>query len=260
MCKVCQLIMVTSDNNNKFYNMKLSNGEIVVEYGRVGCKATQVTYPESKWDSLYNSKVKKGYKDITSLKSETTVANTKQIEDSKIREVVDYLIQRSRTQISNNYLVSYKDVTQKQIDEAQNTINDILQYRKRRIPVSQLNNYLLKLYGIIPRKMNNVREHLLTEFDNVLLKSMIKHEQELLDNMQTQVSQNVTDTDEDKTVLDLAGIQMSLVSKEEEELIKQKLGSNKGQFKRAFKVINNNNEERFNKHLKDAKNKKTELF
>lgn len=260
MSRFCQLIMVTGNNNNKFYNMKLEGDSIVVEYGRVGCKPTQVTYPQHKWDSLYSSKVRKGYKDITSLKAESIVKDTKQIDDIQVRNIVDYLIQRSRTQISSNYLVSYKDVTQKQIDEAQNTINNILQYRKRRIPVSQLNEYLLKLYGIIPRKMNNVKDHLLTEFDNNLLKSMIKHEQELLDNMQTQVAQNTTDIDGDKTVLELAGIQMTEATDEEQKLIKSKLGKNKDQFVRAFKVINSENEDKFNEHLKQSKNKKTELF
>lgn len=46
--KQCQLVMVTSENNNKFYNM-VENGNVIdVTYGRVGCKETHCTYPISK--------------------------------------------------------------------------------------------------------------------------------------------------------------------------------------------------------------------
>ena len=59
--KKCELIMVTSDNNNKFYNMEECGSSIKVVYGRVGSKGTEVTYPLSKWESLRNQKIKKGY-------------------------------------------------------------------------------------------------------------------------------------------------------------------------------------------------------
>lgn len=55
-----KLIMVTAENNNKFYEMEeLSDGNFTVKYGRVGGKDNKLTYPISEWDAKYREKVKK---------------------------------------------------------------------------------------------------------------------------------------------------------------------------------------------------------
>lgn len=256
--KRCELIMVTENNNNKFYNMEECGGEIKVVYGRVGAKGVEVTYPLYKWDSLRNSKIKKGYTDITDLKKEVAIANTKAIDDVDVNDIVNILISKARTQISNNYLVSYKDVTQKQINEAQQIINSILEYKTKYVPVEELNDRLISLFKIIPRKMNNVKSCLLESFDTTKIKEIIKTEQELLDNMAAQVTQ--IDQNGDKTPLELAGLQMKPVTKAEEKIIKQKLGNNKSQYVRAFKVINTKTQEAFDKCIQESTNKQTELY
>ena len=114
--KQCQLVMVTSENNNKFYNM-VENGNVIdVTYGRVGCKETHCTYPISKWDSLKNSKIKKGYKEVTNYKTEVKKSVINEIKNDEVKDIVTILLNRARTSIAENYLVSYTDVTQKQID------------------------------------------------------------------------------------------------------------------------------------------------
>ena len=41
-----KLLMVTGDNNNKFYNMHDNDdGTFTVQWGRVGTKGTPTTYP-----------------------------------------------------------------------------------------------------------------------------------------------------------------------------------------------------------------------
>lgn len=263
MSKKCQLIMVTGQNNNKFYNMEECDNVINVTYGRVGCKEMTATYPISKWDSLYNSKIKKGYTDISDLKSELKISNVKEIENKQIKAIVDYLISKARTKIENNYLVSYKNVTEKQIDEAQKVLDSILEYKRKYVPVSELNNRFLHLYKIIPRKMKNVRDYLLDSFDTAHLKEMLKEEQDLLDTMATQVKQNQVNentSDCDKTILEQAGITMTEATDEEIKVILEKLGKNSNQFVRAFKVNQEPNNTDFENHLKAAKNKKTELF
>ena len=59
--------MVTSVNNNKYYDMIETSAGIDVTYGRVGVTAIKKQYPSSKWHHLYSSKIKKGYKDCTDL-------------------------------------------------------------------------------------------------------------------------------------------------------------------------------------------------
>ena len=53
-----KLMMVTENNNNKFYRMHDNNdGTFTVTWGRVGTEGSQTTYPISQWSSKYNSKV-----------------------------------------------------------------------------------------------------------------------------------------------------------------------------------------------------------
>lgn len=256
--KQCQLVMVTSENNNKFYNM-VENGNVIdVTYGRVGCKETHCTYPISKWDSLKNSKIKKGYKEVTNYKTEVKKSVINEIKNDEVKDIVTILLNKARTSIAENYLVSYTDVTQKQIDEAQNVLNSVLEYRTKYVPVAELNNRLLNLYTIVPRKMKRVQENLLSTFDTTKLKEIIKNEQELLDTMATQVSQNVDSTD--KNILEVAGLEMKPVTKTEEKIIKQKLGNNKSQYIRAFKVVNKKTQEAFDKCLQESQNKQTDLY
>ncbi len=261
MSKKCQLIMVTQGNNNKFYNMSEGADEIEVSYGRVGCKEMTATYPISKWDSLYNSKIKKGYQDISDLKVDRILQDEKEIEDKDIKQVVEYLIQKAKNKITNNYLVSYSEVSLKQVEQAQTVLDSLLEYKTKYVPVTTLNNRLLTLYTTIPRKMKNTKAHLLEGFDTKRIKEIIQEEQELLDVMKTQVVQNqATQTEAKQTILEKANIEMETVSAKELKLIKEKLGVNSSQLVKAFKVKQQPNESNFDNHVATCKNKTTELF
>ena len=68
MGKTVKLILVSAENNNKFYDMaENSDGTFTATYGRVEKTKQTTTYPMSKWDSTYRSKTRKGYTDITEL-------------------------------------------------------------------------------------------------------------------------------------------------------------------------------------------------
>ena len=61
------LLMVTRNNNNKYYKM-IPHGDIFeVEYGRVGATCQHASYSMSQWDKKYKEKIKKGYVDQTHL-------------------------------------------------------------------------------------------------------------------------------------------------------------------------------------------------
>lgn len=59
MSKTCKLVMITGDNNNKYYDLVEEGGCINVTYGRIGSTAMSATYSSCKWDSLIKSKQKK---------------------------------------------------------------------------------------------------------------------------------------------------------------------------------------------------------
>ena len=92
MTRQVQLIMVTENNNNKFYNMTEEGSQIRIEYGRVGTAVRTCYKSISQWDKIYREKTGKGYKDITSLKSELKIkSDYKQIENIETRYIVDLL-------------------------------------------------------------------------------------------------------------------------------------------------------------------------
>jgi len=70
--KQVELICINGDgNNNKFYKMtEQNNGTWLAEWGRVGYTGQTQIYPMNQWDKKYNEKTKKGYQDITSLRSD----------------------------------------------------------------------------------------------------------------------------------------------------------------------------------------------
>ena len=59
MYKPRYLIMVTPNNNNKFYKqIPVDDKTWVAEYGRIGSTSTKKTYSMSVWDSKYNEKLR----------------------------------------------------------------------------------------------------------------------------------------------------------------------------------------------------------
>ncbi|MCU0326605.1 MAG: ADP-ribose polymerase, partial [Spirosomaceae bacterium] len=114
-----KLIMVTENNNNKFYEMTDNNdGTFKVLYGRVGSRQTEVTYPISEWNSKYNEKIRKGYIDNTHLFAVSTPeSDTSSIKDKLVKSLIDSFMKYARNSIFNNYIVSATEVTQKQVDE-----------------------------------------------------------------------------------------------------------------------------------------------
>ena len=244
MTRQVQLIMVTENNNNKFYNMIEEGSQIRIEYGRVGAAVRTCYKPLYKWDSIYREKTGKGYKDITALKSEVKITGYKDIEDTQVKYIVDFLISKAKQQIANNYKVSYQQVTQAQISEAQ-AIVDRLAVISSSTAIhtwtKQFDSLLIELYTIIPRKMAHVQEHLMRA-DSIYedYKKKIAEEQELLDAMATQVQQNrvLEEGDCDKTILEATGINLVPASETDIETIKLKMGANVGQFRKAWKVDN----------------------
>lgn len=113
------LVLVSSQNNNKYYNLFPDGNQFRVEYGRVDVTKTTAYYPISKWDSQIKSKLKKGYVDVTDLKKdlveEISSINPespyKEIENAAIKAIVDKLQSLARETIQKNYTVKASAVT-----------------------------------------------------------------------------------------------------------------------------------------------------
>lgn len=271
--KPVYLVMVTSDNHNKYYKMNVdpSGTSFTVEYGRVGANCQKRTYPISQWEKKYNEKVKKGYVDQTHLvqdlisveKPKSAQSEYKQIEDKAIAEIVDRLMNMAKVKVQQNYKVSSNQVTQAMVDEAQKVIDKLITC----YDVGNFNDLLLELFTVIPRKMSNVSSYLAKSKDDFA--HIIKDEQDLLDVMRgqviTHIVQNEAELDEtqpekDETILEAMGLVFEPVDEKEISMIKSKLGDCKDKFYQAWRVRNLATQKRFDEFVNKENIKDIKLF
>ena len=195
MGRIVKMVCVTADNNNKAYNMiQESDSSWKAEWGRVGGSLSTKTYPMSQWDKMYRAKLKKGYRDITDLVSTAKEDETSNLEivgaKPSVEELVNFLQSAAKGTISKNYSVSVADVTQKQVDTAQEILDQLSALaRKRTMDHNHINSTLLEMYQVIPRHMSDTRKYLLRSDDTMdKFKRLLSSEQDLLDVMAGQVS------------------------------------------------------------------------
>lgn len=267
--KYCKLVMVTGENNNKYYEM-LWDGvstSFTVHYGRVDLTKTTISKPISHWDSLIKEKEKKGYRNITDMvavevKEEKEVKLSK-IEDNAVEEFLSLMKKYTAGLVDRTYSVKAVNVSQKQIDEAQKLIDE-LNILSNKIDEIKVNKVLLTLYMTIPRKMSNVKSYLLP---NVKLENILQQEQDNLDAMASQIAsivpeKKVKNKKETKTLLDVLGISMRISPKEEYEkdlnyLLKQPHGR---KIKSIFYVEKPKEDEEYAKWLKGKKDKTSKIL
>ena len=225
----CHLVCVTSVNNNKFYDMQdLGNGELEAKYGRIGATCTTVRYPMSRWYSIYNQKLKKGYIDQTSLVSVSQVQTNekyKPIEDEDVAKLIAYLREKARDTVEKNYKVASTQVSAAMVAKAQSIINRLFN-TSANLSVNEFNDTIIELFGVIPRRMSYVPDYLASranEFPNI-----IHREQQLLDVMAGQISGDIveqkTTGNENETVLEAFGLEFSPVTEKDVTTIKKELG------------------------------------
>ncbi len=191
MEKVRMMYVSTDGNNNKFYNMteltpeQITQAEIdtettltgphcLTEWGRVGAKGQKKYYPMSKWDKVYASKLEKGYLDHTNLL--VTVSTEAAPEtDPLLNDIVTFLSNSSQGQVVKNYeLTDFGGVTQAQIDEVNILLTAFGRMTDRFSKDSQgsldtqmfaLNKQIEMVWSVLPRKMKNLRELKITDFE-----------------------------------------------------------------------------------------------
>lgn len=263
------LLMITANNNNKYYKMIPAGDKFNVEFGRVGATCQTSSYPMSQWDKKYHEKVKKGYVDKTELiedlihkEKPKTKSEYKDIENKVIASIVERLQSMAQSAIQSNYRVDSMAVTQAMVDEAQKHIDNLANDYST-MSVKQFNDSLLQLFAIIPRKMKQVNDWLATKTEEFA--DIVAREQDLLDVMKGQVVQRVVEQDNQddnteapqKTILDALGLVFEECTNDDISHIKELLGDNAKRFKNAWRVTNIKTQERFDKWV--AENNITEI-
>jgi poly [ADP-ribose] polymerase len=275
-----------TDNSNKVYIMEeLADGRIKCEYGRVGKNMAVVYKNKHEWDKILREKTSttKGYTDVTELLAEPVVDKTngnpknnavEAIKDAMVKKLVQDLMAYANKSIQKNYKVTQDAVSEQQVEAAQEVVNKVTAMLKVGADVKEVNNELLRLFTIIPRRMDNVKNHLVQGLDNddqlEKAQRLLGEEQSALDTMAGQVKlikqqkQSLETTGEEMSDIDIL-TQMGLkveVEKNAETLalITKLLGDNANKAKKIFKVVNIATQERFDKHFNSAKVKKKRLY
>lgn len=271
MYEPIHLLMITTNNNNKFYDqIKINDNEWEARYGRVGASPQIRRYPLSQWDKKYREKIAKGYKDMSNMVEEAIEkeisSGPKEYEEIKnkvIADIVEKLQRLAKQIVSENYKVNASVVTQKMIDSAQELLDSLVGFSGT---VDEFNQKLLDLFTIIPRKMSNVNEYLVrdkSDFDK-----KIARESDILDTMRSQVyvKEVTEDAKEDNkpihkgTILDALGLEIEEVTTDEIKMIKDLMNESKDKFKRAWKVTNKKTQDKFDNFVKTEKIKDTRLL
>lgn len=263
------LVMVSAANNNKYYNLFPENNEFRVEYGRIDATKTITRYPINKWESQIKNKLKKGYVDVTDLKQDLVedISSTnpdspyKEIENKAIKAIVDKLQSLAKDTINRNYTVKASAVTSDMINAAQAIIDELA---NSSLSIEEFNDTLLKLFMVIPRRMGNVADYLASSEDD--FGKIVSKEQDLLDVMRGQVYikpiveiNNPVDK-KDKTILEELGLVFEEADRNDIALIKTLMNESASKFRNAWKVINLQTQERFDKFVKDNNITNTKLL
>ena len=258
-----------ASQNNKYYDMiDTEDGNFKVEYGRIGVTKAEGSFPMAKWESTYKSKVKKGYKDVSSLyvEDDVTLVDFATISDLMIKNLIYKLQAYAKKEVTTFYNITSDKVTQKQVDEAQSVLNEIAALAGKltdKDDIEKANKFLLNLYAVIPRRMGNVRDYLLSTTDDRKFSRLLSTEQNLLDTMAGQVKQSQLtkeNTNADLTILDALGLELLTITNVEKDLVKDKLQNISDKFINAFKVVNKKTQKKFDDYVGAATNKTTELF
>lgn len=260
------LIMVTSENNNKFYNMIPHGDSWTAEYGRVGASCQKRTYSIREWDKKYREKIAKGYKDVTDIsqdliEEDTSTENAyKPISNESVRKIIDRLQKIAKKTISANYTVSSNKVTQAMVDTAQDLLNNLVGFTGT---VDEFNKRLIEIFNTIPRKMKNVSDYLVTSVDE--FDKTIQREADLLDVMRgqvvvrnTSVIKNVEDS-KDITILEELGLEMDDTTDDEDSMIKKFMAESAHRFRKAWKVTNIETQNNFDEYIKNNNLKEKDI-
>ena len=251
------LVMVTADaNNNKYYDM-IPNGDVwTAEYGRIGSSSQSRKYCKSQFETKYYEKIRKGYVDQTDIVRDIitegieTKPKYKAIDNINIAEIVERLQAMAHEAIKANYTISSNKVTRSMIDEAQSIITNLLSV----CDVELFNSILVKLFTVIPRKMQSVSGYIAKSKDDFA--GIIKREQDLLDVMAGQVVEKSVkpkaqyDFQCQYTILDTLGLVFDECTDDDIAIIKMSLGSSVDKFHKAWRVTNKKTQERFDSFVR----------
>lgn len=260
-------------NNNKWYEMhvvKSDTEHFIAKWGRVGNEGLQKTYPIYDFEKKYNEKIRKGYEDVTEMVAEIQTGQNQIIsKDKEIEKLVLKLQKYASINNDKTYLYS-ESVTKYQLEHAQLLIDNLIvsvnKYYNKGWNANNFNNELISLYKLIPRKMNKVSEHLISQNNSKKeILDLIINEQNNLDALSSSynATKKATTNEIDNSVdlIESLGLTISTeLTRKEEKEVKEMMGRNVQRISKIYKIENKHTQQKFDDNLKHSKNKLTRLL
>lgn len=272
MSNYCKLIMIAVNENpknnqaaqsNKYYEMiDDDSGIIKVKYGRVESTETNITKPLNQWNTLIKSKIKKGYTNVTGLVSnseKTSKVTLVSLKEQAVERFLKLMQDYTNKLVSSTYSVKATNVTLRQIEKAQEYIDRL---KNDQSNWATVNENLLALYTVIPRKMGKVQDYL---FPQIKIEDILEQEQDNLDAISSQVKQLVIQDDivgQETNILSELGIEnMSEITAEQAADLKYLLNQIRTHtVKSIFKLNKKNEDSKFGEYINGTKNKDTRIL
>lgn len=244
------LIKLEADtNHNRYYRMIQKGNQFQIEMGRIGARPVCMVRPMSLWDTTYHKKLNEGYEDRSEFCNVTSQTGQQYVPISNaiVAELMEYLQTEANQTLESEYTISWSEVNEHMINEAQALINQISG------SVEGCNQILLKLFVIIPRRTHDVQDML--AHTNKEIPDIIQREQDLLDVLRFKCKQNTLKNESQtasQTLLDVLGLSIRECTSSENQQILNHLGKeSQNYFKRAFRVQNLKTEKRFYKWMRE---------
>ena len=264
-----RLVMVTGANNNKVYEMaENGDGTFTARFGRIGAALQERTYPVARWDATYRAKTRKGYADVTALAAEAEDAGFA-IGDPEVAALVDRLRAAADAALRAQYLVAPNAVSARQVAEAQAHLDalaglaaDLAGTTADPEAVAAFDRRLLDLYTAIPRKMADVRAHLLAErLDAASVPDLLDAEQEALDRMAQRVRLGDAAATEPPTLLDAFGFDLRPVTEAAVlKRVRTMMGGEAHRLARVVEIVHPRLRDQFEARVRLARDGRTKLL
>lgn len=238
--------MHASEDGNTFI---LTTGKTGVKLGPNAEK--QQTYPIAAWTEILQKYENMRYVIVSTQevgkKTVTVKGDYKEIANKSVRDIITKLLKEAAEAIRQSISISFDDITDERLQEGQKIVLYLTE-NKDKLTVKEFNDYLMELWRVIPRAMNQINRKLVR--DPSQFEDKIIEEQELLDKLY----QNLRGNDvisSNKDILEANGVEMRPCTDEEIAEIKELMTTERANLVRAWRVNNKASEEVYEKYKKE---------
>ena len=241
-----------NNHNVQFIMEETPDGRLIFSKGRVGARPVTGSYKISVWDKLYEKMLKQGFVDKTNeydMSSDKASPEPEEdnigSDDPDVIKFVKKILSFAKKKVKETYSITMNLVTSKMLSDARDIILKMDELAKDNKEdeidlVVAFRELQMRLFYIIPRKMQDVSEALASSRDD--FEEIIKNERELL-----MLARSESNSEQDKkepkkkgkSLLERFNLSIRRCTKEEEENIKKHMDRySQPKFRRAFRVIN----------------------